>query len=292
MIQIPAGRWATLAVLPLLLAAGAEPPTGYVVPGRNPDSLAPWEVFLGNAAHRLIAYMYQVNHPTNKVYCNNVSLAEILRDSRAGNPSRLLDGERQLQPDITDIDLRTVFEIKPWNDGGISNGLREVQVYLAALNRTVTSGRGFVGGIDFHGEVLIRFAQGQHIWRLNWQTTEPGLTLYRWTRSKEQFASEKAAYEAHKWVELSKEEMQKYGGWVAQAVEGMVSRRESLASLRGTIGLVIDVIGTVAVGAFSGIISGQIGSRPPAQGGGQVIPFPTKPPPVAPSAPVPAASGI
>jgi len=72
----------------------------------------------------------------------------------------------------------------------------------------------------------------------------------------------------------------------------MVSRRESLASLGGAIGMVIEIVGTVAVGAFSGIISGQMGSQPPAQGGGQVIPFPTKPPPVAPPAPLPAASGI
>ena len=235
--------------------------------------------------------MYQVNHPTNQVFYNSVRLVNILARTGIGDPSRLLENERQLQPDLTNLDLRVVFEIKPWNDGGISNGRREVQVYLAALNRAITPGRGFVGGTDFDGEVLIRFAQGQHIWRLNWQTTEPGLTLYRWTRSKEQFASERAAYEAGQWVEISRDEMQKYGGWVAQAVEGTISRRESLTSLRGTIGMVIDVIGTVAVGAFSGIISGQMGSRTPAQGGGQVIPFPTKPPRVAPPS-VPAASGI
>ncbi len=30
---------------------------GYNVPGRNPNSQMPWEFFLGNAAHRLIAYL-------------------------------------------------------------------------------------------------------------------------------------------------------------------------------------------------------------------------------------------
>jgi hypothetical protein len=207
--------------------------------------------------------MYQVNHPRNRIYCNTRPVAEILR--RIGNPGLLTESERQR---------------------------REAQIYLAALNRGMSSGSRFTGGVDFHGEILIRFRQGQHIWRLDWQTTEPGLTLYRWTRSQERYASEEAAYRAGQWVVITEQEMQQYGGWVAQAVEGMVSRREALSSLSGTVGIAIDIIGSVAVGVFSGVISGQMGARPPVKGGGQVVPFPAKAPPATPVAPLPAASGM
>lgn len=154
-----------------------------------------------------------------------------------------------------------------------------------------------MGGRDFSGELLIRFAQGQYIWRLEWRTTEPGLTQYRWTRSQQRFESEAAAYEARQWVALTEQDLRQYGGWVAQAAEEWVSRRERLGTISGAIGLVIDVIGTTATVVFWGAIQGQMDSGsgalgPPSQGGGQVIPFPTRPPPTAPPAQVPAAAGM
>ena len=142
--------------------------------------------------------------------------------------------------------------------------------------------------------MLIRFAQGQYIWRLEWQTTMPGVVQYRWTRSQQRFESERAAYEASQWVNLTAEEMRQYGGWVGQAVEGMVTRREQLATVSGIFGLVINIVGESARGIFTGAIIGRMGSgpgaQPPAQGGGQVVPFPTRPPPSAPPAQVPAAA--
>ncbi|PTL80426.1 hypothetical protein [Vitiosangium sp. GDMCC 1.1324] len=151
--------------------------------------------------------------------------------------------------------------------------------------------------MEFQGEILIRFAQGEHIWRLEWQTTEPGVVPYRWTHSQQRFESKEAAYEAGQWVELTEQEMRQYGGWVAQAVEDIVNRREKLASFSGAVGLVIDIVGTAATATFSSAIFGQMGSgskaqQPPTQGGGQVIPFPARPPPTAPPARVPAAAGM
>ncbi|MFY0583922.1 hypothetical protein ACN28S_65065 [Cystobacter fuscus] len=153
-----------------------------------------------------------------------------------------------------------------------------------------------MGGTDFHGEILIRFARGQYIWRLEWKTAEPGVVQYRWTRSQKPFDSEAAAYEAAQWVDLTVEELRQYGGWVEKAVEGMLSRREKLATVSGSVGMVIDLIGGVATTILWGAILGHMGSgtgiqQPPAQGGGQVIPFPTRPPPV-PPAQVPAAAGM
>jgi hypothetical protein len=255
----------------------------------------PWEFFLGNAAHTLIAYMYKVNHPMNSVFYNSQTLAGILRRTEGADLSQLLVDQRNLRPDITDVSALRVFEIKPWNEQGLQEGQQEVLLYLAALNRAMPPAMGFVGGTNFRGQVLIRFAQGQYIWRLEWQTTASGVTQYQWTRSQQRFESERAAYEAGQWMELTVEEMQQYGGWVAEAIEGMVARREQLAAFRGASGVCIDVIGTTAMGFFSGAILSHMGGRPeirqpPAQGG-QVIPFPARP--SSPSAPakVPAASG-
>jgi len=285
-------------------ATGGEPSgpigQGYIVPGRNPSSQAPWELFLGNAAHRLIAYIYGVNHPGSRVFYNTKSIKAILEETGLGDTSRLLPNENYLRPDITDVtDVAAlyVFEIKPWHVQALREGQVEVQTYLAALNRALMVGGRFTGGTDFHGEILIRFAGGQYIWRLEWKTPEPGVVQYRWTRSQQRFESEVAAYTAGQWVELTEQEMRQYGGWVGQAVEGMVSRREKLATFSGAVGIVIDSIGEVATAFFSGVILDQMGSssgsqQPPASGGGQVIPFPARPPPTAPPVQVPAAAGM
>jgi hypothetical protein len=270
---------------------------GYDVPGRNPDSQMRWELFMGNASHRLIAYVYGVNHPGNAVYYNTKSVKFILDETRIGDVSRLLPDEREIRPDITDTTLRDLFEIKPWDEQSLREGRVEARKYLTALNRTILSGRQFTGGVDFQGEILVHFAGGQYIWRLEWRNPEPGVVQYKWTRSQQRFESEAEAYKAGQWVDLSVEELRQYGGWVSQAVEGMVSRREQLTTIRGTVGMVIDLVGGVATTVLWGSIMGQMGTgtgarQPPTQGGGQVILFPTRPPPTAPPAQVPAAAGM
>lgn len=282
-------------------AAGGEPPVpatqGYNVPGRKPDSQMPWEFFMGNASHRLIAYMYGVNHPGSIAYYNTKAVKAIIEETKVGDVSFLLPGESQLRPDITDVSRLVLFEIKPWNEQALREGRQEVQKYLTALNRTIRDDKRFTGGTDFQGEVLIRFAGGQYIWRLEWKNSEPGVVQYKWTRSQQRFESEAAANEAGQWVDLTVEELRQYGGWVSQAVEGMVSRREKLATVSGTVGMVIDLVGGVATAVVWGSILGQMGSgpgaqKPPAQGGGQVIPFPARPPHTTPPAQVPAAAGM
>jgi len=290
-----------------LLAMSDGPPTsgessgpavrGYNVPGRKPDSQVPYEVFLGNAAHRLVAYMYGVNHPDNRVFYNTKTIQNILADGNLGDTSQLRSDERNLRPDIADVSMLVLFEIKPWTEQGLQEGREEARIYLAALNRGLLDGKRFMGGTDFHGEVLIRFARGHYIWRLEWRTNEPGVVQYRWTRSQQRFDSEAAAYEAGQWEELTEQELRQYGGWVAQAVEGMVRRREELATFSGAVGVVIEIAGNVATGFFSGAIFGRMGSspgaqQPPTQGGGQVIPFPSRPSPTVPPIRVPAAASM
>jgi len=263
---------------------------GYKVPGRKPDSQLRWELFLGNASHLLIAYIYGTRHPTNTVYYNKTTIKTILEDTELGDWSLLSENERAMRPDITDTNTFDVFEIKPHGESGLQEGIQKVQRYLAALNRTITNpAMRFSGGKGFEGEILIHFAQGQYIWRLEWCTNTPGVTQYRWTRSQERFESSAAAYQVDEWVEISEQELKQYGGWVAQAAAGMVDRRERLATLSGTIGVAIDVVGEVAIVVLSAAMSVERGA---AQFGGKVLPFPSKSPPGAPPVQLPKASGM
>jgi hypothetical protein len=271
---------------------------GYKVPGRNPDSRMPWEFFLGNAAHRLIAYMYKVRHPSSVTFHNKETLLNVVQTERLGDWTLLTEAERKMRPDIMDLTMLSIFEIKPCHERGLQEGLRQVGMYLATLNRVTAPTARFSGGTDFQGEVLVQFARGMHIWRLEWRTTTPGVTLYRWTRSRERLDSAAAAYQTQQWLEISGEELKQYGGWVGQAVEDMVERREQLASFSGAVGAAIDFIGTAAVLILSSAPSGSRGSSPsagqPAQApppGGKVLPFPSKPPPSATPA-RPAAGGM
>ena len=282
-------------------AAGGAPTSpaiqGYNVPGRKLDSQMPWEFFLGNASHRMIAFMYGVNHPGSRAYYNTRSVEDIIDETGLGDISLLFPGERKIRPDITDASLLVLFEIKPCGEQALREGREEARKYLAALNRTILNANRFTGGTNFQGEILIRFAGGQYIWRLEWKNPEPGVVQYQWTRSQQRFDSEAAAYEAGQWVDLTLEELRQYGGWVSQAVEGIVDRRVKLAAFSGTVGMVIDLVGGVATTVLWGAILGQMGvgtgaRQPPAQGGGQVISFPVGPPPTAPPAQVPAAAGM
>ncbi|KFA94807.1 hypothetical protein Q664_00090 [Archangium violaceum Cb vi76] len=195
-----------------------------------------------------------------------------------------------MRPDITDAGTSTIFEVKPHNEKGLQDGIQKIQTYLLALNRTImTPARRFSGGKTFEGEILIHFAQGQYIWRLEWCTTTPGVTQYRWTHSKERFDSNAAAYQAGQWVEISEQELKQYGGWVAQAAEGMIDRRERVATLSSTVGTAIDIIGEVAMIVISTATSSDRGT---AQPGGKVLPFSSKPSPSASPARLPKASGM
>ncbi len=192
-----------------------------------------------------------------------------------------------------DLTMLSVFEIKPCHERGLQEGLQQVSEYLATLNRVSTPPTRFSGGKDFQGEILVQFARGVHIWRLEWRTTTPGVTLYRWTRSRERFDSAAAAYQARQWIEISGEELKQYGGWVGQAAEDMVERREQLASISGTLGVAIDFIGAAAVLILSSVPSPSAGpsTQAPPSPGGKVLPFPGKSPPSA--TPVrPAAAGM
>ncbi|HYO71867.1 MAG TPA: hypothetical protein VEU33_37895, partial [Archangium sp.] len=186
-------------------------------------SKEPWVFFLGNAAHEAITHVYGVHHPANTVYYNSVGIRDIVRKERIGDDSRLLENERKLRPDITDVSDRVLFEVKPDNEEGLQEGRAQAKQYLAALNRTVLLGDGFMGGTDFQGAILLQFERGLHVWRLEWHTPESGVTLYRWKRSPGRHDTPKEAYLARQWEELPENEIKWYQPMAEQIIKTVAS---------------------------------------------------------------------
>lgn len=269
---------------------------GYKVPGRSLDSKMPWEFFLGNASHRMIAYIYSTRHPTNSVLYNTVTIRKILQETGMADTSLLLKGEGLLRPDIADITALDLFEVKPPGEQALEEGTRALEKYLMALNRAMPEGFKFSGGTGFEGEILIQFGAGSRIWRLEWCTTAPGVVQYHWTRGKEDAASLEDAYKAGAWVEITEQELKQFGGWVAQVTEGLVERREKLATFREAVGRVVDVVGGATILVISTAASAvrgagaTTGHGKPASPGGKVLPF--RRPPMPAPAQMPKASGM
>ena len=205
---------------------GSKIPQVYKAPGHKPGSKEPWVFFLGNAAHEAITHVYGVYHPANTVYYNSVGIRDIVRRERIGDDSRLLENERKLRPDITDVTDRVLFELKPDNTEGLQEGRVQAKQYLAALNRTIVSGDGFMGGTDFQGAILLQFQRGLRVWRLEWHTPEPGVTLYRWKRSPSRHDTPKEAYLARQWEELPEEELKRYTPMAEQIIKTVASGQE------------------------------------------------------------------
>ena len=130
----PPRTLAAMSDSPTLVGQPTDPTAqGYNVPGRNPASRMHWDLFLGGASHRLIAYIYGVRNPESITYYNTKSISYIVDTSDFGDASLLLPDEGKKCPDITDTTRRLLFEIKPWHERGLREGREEVRVYLAAL---------------------------------------------------------------------------------------------------------------------------------------------------------------
>jgi hypothetical protein len=165
--------WLTgfLLVLGVALSAQAEPPSSKF-PGRKLDSKEPWGAFLGKAAHVAIGRQYSVQHPSNTVFLDTVSLSTIVESGRLGDPERLPEFVRRLRPDITDTRALVLFEIKPDNEEGREEGRAQAGRYLAALNGAVDPGKRLSGGTGFDGSLFLEFENGGALWQLSWRTPE------------------------------------------------------------------------------------------------------------------------
>jgi hypothetical protein len=228
-----------LLVLVAALGAQAEPPS-YKLPGRKPDSKEPWGAFLGKAAHEAIGLEYRVQHPANLVFLNTVSLVDIVKEGKLGNPKRLSEFVRRLRPDITDTRLLVLFELKPDDEVSRVEGREQAGRYLAALNEVVELDKQLTGGTGFEGSLFLEFENGGALWQLSWRTPEPGVTLYRWSyRRKQPHASwkERAAQKAE---ELPREEIEQRGELAEQAIRAAYEGSERPKGFQGQVYLPVD----------------------------------------------------
>ena len=228
-------RWAgVLLVLVAALAAQAEPPS-FKLPGRKPDSREPWGAFLGKAAHLAMGRDYSARHPLNLVFLDTVSLAEILKQGRLGDPNRLSQLVKLLRPDITDTSDRVLFEIKPDDERSRAEGREQAGRYLAALNEAVDPDKKLTGGTGFEGSLFLEFENGGALWRLSWRTPEPGVTLYRWSyRRKKPNASWKERV-AQKEEALPREEIEQRGELAEQAIRAAYEGSERPRGFQGQV---------------------------------------------------------
>jgi hypothetical protein len=145
--RLPANMVAmTLEGLTLMMASASAPNVNPGLVGvRGPVTPGPWAppgaqpipFYLGTAAHLAIAAEYALMHPADVVNTNTVAIGRIL-NVLTGPPFNLLpqrdvlDGTRLAsQPDICNLTLRHVYEIKPAGSQG--QGRSEAAWYVESF---------------------------------------------------------------------------------------------------------------------------------------------------------------
>ncbi|HEX8434173.1 hypothetical protein [Archangium sp.] len=216
------------------LGAQAEPPS-FKLPGRPPDSREPWGAFLGKAAHVAIGREYLVRHPSHRVFLDPTPLSTIVEEGNLGDPERLPELVRLLRPDITDIDARVLFEIKPDNEESRREGREQAVRYLAALNEAVDPDKKLAVGTGFEGSLFLEFEDGGALWQLSWRTPEPGVTLYRWNYRRKQPQVSWKERAAQKEEALPREELEQRGELAEQAIRAAYEGGERPKGFQGQV---------------------------------------------------------
>jgi hypothetical protein len=228
-----------LLVLLVALGAQAEPPSARLA-GRKPDSREPWGFFLGKAAHTAIGIEYRVQHPRRVVILDPANLSTIVKRGKLGDPERLSEFVRRLRPDITDIDARVLFEIKPDDEESREEGREQAGRYLAALNAAVDPDKKLVGGTGYEGSLFLEFENGGALWQLSWRTPEPGVTLYRWSYRRKNPKTSWKERAAQKEEALPGEEIEQHGELAEQAIQAAYDKGERPAGFQGQVYLPAD----------------------------------------------------
>ncbi|PTL84296.1 hypothetical protein DAT35_09855 [Vitiosangium sp. GDMCC 1.1324] len=181
-----------------------------------------------------------MQHPSNVVFLNTISLYDIVKDGKLGDPKRLSELVRLLRPDITDTNALVLFELKPDDEESRREGRQQAGRYLAALNEVVKPDKKLTGGTGFEGSLFLEFEKGGALWQLSWRTPEPGVTLYRWSyRRKKPDASWKERV-AQKEEELPGEKIEQRGALAEQAIRGAYEGGERPKGFEGQVYLPVD----------------------------------------------------
>ncbi|HRI68492.1 MAG TPA: hypothetical protein PK156_29890 [Polyangium sp.] len=272
-------------------SGGGDPQTYYTVKPRPGNQ--PWNLHIGNSAHNVIGTHYQNSHGGSvKVRINTVSIQSIVKDI-GGTVALLRPDEALRRPDITDLDVRVVFEIKSTRPGQLEEGRADVAANIAGINRSMPR-KLFSHGIGFTGDVWVRFDLSMRWWRLDWRTTEPGVVQYNWSKLNNDEVDEatirKGVAEGRfAWVDLTQADVDKYAEACERWSEHYANGTQKLYMLQVAAGFVVEVIGTATMVWISpGLSPGNTAGKPAQPGTspkpGQSLP-PVKPSPTPASKP-------
>jgi hypothetical protein len=165
-----------IAAVPMANAAAAAPnPVG---PGNwNPPGNQPIPFYVGNEAHVAIALQYVVAHAGQQVFTNSVPFSSILGQIRGANRRALSTDQLSLRPDIANLTMRQLYEIKPV--AGAAQAETQLNLYLG-LFRTAgvpmspgsTSEPGTSGVVPAPGGYYM------------YECPAPGIILYQYRRGQ------------------------------------------------------------------------------------------------------------
>ena len=216
-------------------------------PGKQPDNL-----HMGNSAHILLGNRYKMLHPGELVFTNWVSISEIVK-AATGTPRLLQRNEALLRPDIAHVsNERVVFEIKSRAPGRLVEGQVAVAKYLAAINRAMGPNEKFKPGTEYAGNFWVRFNKVMPWWRIEWDTTTPGVVQYKWQKLNNEEVDEPTILEGVKagkyaWVDLTEGDMQQYGQECETFARKYTGGAQILYKTRVASSLLVELMGHAAI---------------------------------------------
>lgn len=269
----------------------------------------PHHFHLGSSAHKIIAMHYRMlqDNPL-EVATNFISIKTIVRNA-GGDENLVLPHEALLRPDIATwgVNKNILFEIKPDKGNYLVEAQAIVGTYLAALNRGMVGQTPFTLGLNYAGNLGVKFDDNRHIWNLVWRTAAPGVLLYKLRKlslSEEDQAlaqeirkledegkkvdarklqrslkSIEEAYNNDHWIELSETEMEAYGRKFEEAVDLVVGDRQLILETQGLANVPIEVVGRISSDILTAELNRHLAppkpkAKPPAKGPPAVVPRP------------------
>jgi Domain of unknown function (DUF4157) len=116
-----------IAAVPMANAAAAAPnPVG---PGNwNPPGNQPIPFYIGNEAHVAIALQYVALHAGQQVFTNSIPFSTIFGQIPGANRRGLTPEQLAMRPDIANLTMRQLYEIKPIAAAGQAEA--QLNIYL------------------------------------------------------------------------------------------------------------------------------------------------------------------
>lgn len=232
-------------------------------PGRQPDNL-----HMGNSAHRLIGKRYKLLHPKDTVFTNWTNMSTIVREV-VGQEQLLKRDEALLRPDIVNVNDKIMFEIKSRATGRLAEGQVAVNKYLATLNQFLTPANRFNPGTGYSGNFWVRFDLNMPWWRIEWDTTSPGVIQYKWKRLNSDELDEPTIVRGlesgkYTWVDLTEGEIRPLAQQCAKFAEAYTNGSEKLFKIQMVSSFVIESIGHAAVLYLNGGLGTKSNTAPKA----------------------------